>query len=259
MTAAYTSSTVTCMASGNAGPIAAAKPTGVGSADNGLLIAICESNTTSTTFTVPGTYVNGPFGTPSTGQQVYWRFTANGESGTENFSRSNTTGNGGVTLVYLAPGTFDQSNPLAAVVSVASAANTTAVIPSATATQADTLALQVDVSTSISGQTWTPPATITGPNAGAALTGTASGTACPYGIGTEVVGAGATGTRTWTHTGSIAQRAAMILINPAPAGGGSTTPEADVGGTLTSGTLKANVAGVLTTGTPKVDVAGVLT
>lgn len=61
-------------------------------------------------------------------------------------------------------------------------------------------------------------------------------------------------------SGSVATVIGTVIYNVdgfSPPSG--TTPEANIAGVLTAGTLKANVAGVLTAGTPKVNVAGVLT
>lgn len=207
-TPAWSSLSAQAIASGSTS-IVVTKPTGV--VTSGLYIAVCHSNAAPTTFTVPaGEGWQGPVGTGSTSVEVYWRLTTGSEAATYTFARSNTTGNGGVIIAYFTPGTFDVTTPIAACTTQSSAAVTTIVLPTLTATTNGSLLAQFVSSTALTTATpWTAPGTAT-----SRQNGNASGTAIPYIYGDETVNSGATGTRTWTHANSAAMRGAMLALNP---------------------------------------------
>ena len=231
--------------------MAVSKPTGV--ATGGLYVAFCWSNLSTSAYTAPsGEGWLGPLSTASTGCAVYYRQTTGSEPSTETFVRNNSTGNGGVILSYFTAGTFDTTTPIASCATSTSAATTSIVLTQVTPTTNSSLLYEVVSSTALTAVTWTPPGTTT-----SLAASTSSGTAIPYALGDEVVNSGATGTRTWNHTVTVACRGAMMAINPAGGVPAGTTRNIRVSGSATTPTTQVRSSGSAVTVTRKIRSGGV--
>lgn len=203
-------------------------------ADQGLLVAHCQSAATAAnTWTPPAGegWVLAVENTASgVSSAVFYRLATASEAASYTFTRSNSTNNAGVTVVYLEPGTFDPAAPVAAASVVGDLGNSTSlVLAGVTAAEDDTLLLQLGSTISLGTYTWTPPGAQTVLSVGNMI-----GRAVGYFIATEQVNAGATGTRSWAHESVIA-RGAMVAINPVPSPSVVTPPDVVVGGVKKTG------------------------
>lgn len=198
MTASYGSASAAGVAS-TVADVAVAKPTGV-VADQ-LLLAICWAANTTATWSAPAGWTLVAQDT-ATARAVFARTTDGTEGASFTFTRSVTTGAAGVVMVRVVNAGTVQAVSL----------NTNTVVTLSTVTAAaNNLLLQVVNSAVASANSWTPPASAT-----QRVSGTATGFAFPFTVGDEVVGAGNTGTRTWTQSVGGSSRGAMLAINPRP-------------------------------------------
>jgi len=183
-----------------------AKPTGTTTGD--LLLACCWSDNQTSTWTSPGFTAEA---NPGAGTGVLWRIADGSEGSTFTFTRAvNTINAACVVVIRIDAGTFDPADPIDTVGLFSTGSAASFVIPSQSPTGTDNLFVQVLGRGFVAADSWTPPGGTTERDDAAA-----AGTGIRYAVGDEVVGAGATGTRTWTHTASSG-RGFGLTVNPVP-------------------------------------------
>lgn len=134
--------------------------------------------------------------------------TVDGSEGADfTFTRTGTSGTAGVIIARI---TVDDAGTVQEAAFSNVVASNNLVLTGVTAA-ADNLLAQFATTLNGTADSWTEPGT-----AVERIDTTASGTAVRYAVGDEVVGAGATGTRTWVHTSGQSARGAVVAINPAP-------------------------------------------
>jgi hypothetical protein len=198
-------SSVAAGAASAVGTVSANEPGGGGAAAGDLLVGFDWANSTTSGWTPPGGWSNGDQDTTaSTG--VFFKTAADAGGTSQTFTRSVSTAAAGLVIVRITGWlSFDASD------TVNGGASSNLVLPSITALAAGTLLLHIVGKGTTTAGTWTAPAGVTN---FVPLNSTTSSTALPYCIGYEIVGAGATGTRTWTNTNSQQCRGAIIAISP---------------------------------------------
>lgn len=200
---AYVSSAAGGIGSGTGGVVCAVPAGNVGD----KLIALCSRNNTGASWTGHADWGSPTFAGSGTSSAVFERWATGGEAASYTFTSSVTTNVGDVVIVRLSGVSSLQEASFKAAASV----NTIA-LDQVTAVNANTYLLQVVMKVGTGATTYTPPGTAT--ERADATAGT--GSAITYAVGDELVGIGATGTRTWTQsvsTGTL--RGFMVAVNPA--------------------------------------------
>lgn len=199
---AYVSSNAAGVATGIA-PITVSTPAG---SPGDRLIAFLGANNAASTWTETTTTDFSSTGTPANGMAAFTRLTTGSEAATYTFTRAtNTTAAAFVVMVRLSNAGTVQATAFT------TTTGTSIALAQVTAAASNFL-LQIVAKPATGASTFTAPGTATRRTTAGA---TASGTALPYAAGDEFVGAGATGTRTWTQSAaSSALRGVMIAINP---------------------------------------------
>lgn len=215
--------------------VAVAQPAGLAVGD--LVALFCWSASTTTTWSATG--FTSRAATANTGSAILTRVI----DGTESWPITATRATSTVGLAGVVAVRVTNAGGVADAVTSASA-----VITSITASGLGAYLLQFETHSATGADVWTPPASAT-----QRYTSTATGTATVCSGGDEMVGAGATGTRTWTHTAGGGVRSAMIAISPIV---GPTVRKVRVAGVARTVTRKVRVGGVATTATRKVRVVG---
>lgn len=206
----YVDATFVTVTSGTTN-VSAVVPTGAGK-----LYALCEANAATVTWACSHTGVitptvvdgNSPIDDTVRGMRIF-EHPGDGTEGspgsTITFTRSvTTTGIAGVFLIRIANGGSLQS------VRMSSQNSTHINLVARDAVEADTLVLQAPAMTAVTGTTWGEPGGTT-EHFDAASAGGVHGA-----VGSDVVGAGASGDRDWTRSsGTGTNRGFMLLINPA--------------------------------------------
>jgi hypothetical protein len=191
--------TLTAVATG-VSPINATVPTGVG----GVLIAFGWSNNTSADDSATG-FTSVVLDT-SIGTEILAKDDA-GESGTIAFTRSVTTSAGGVILIRDTSHTFAniENGSLGS-----GSASVSCVIAQLTSAGAGRTLFEFCSKGTTGSVTFTPPG-----GAAELFDQDATGNAVSGSVATETVGAGPTGTRTFTMSGSGPSRGGMVALAPA--------------------------------------------
>lgn len=242
MTAAYASSAAQAVANLTAN-VTVTKPSGVAAGD--LLVAFAWANNGTAAWTPPVTPAwTTVLADTATGIALFSRMADGTEGADFLFVRSNVSGAAGVIMVRLTGAHSVQAGSRKS-----QAASSTIDLTALTAA-ADNLLLQIVTSLNTTADSWSGPG-----SASLRFEGNANGTAIRCAIGDEVVGAGSTGVRTWTHTNGQGSRGAMFAINPAPTIAPSgIAPTAAVGSaTVAPGAVDVTPGGIAPTvaaGTP---------
>lgn len=191
----------------------------LGTITNGdLLLAFCCANNTTPTWSSSG-WTNFAQDT-SVASAFLYRIADGTEGSTITFTRSNATGASEVTVVRIS--NPNGTTPLDVAGFVGGSGSV--ILPSITVTQSDALLFQfASRLVSLSGQSWTPPGTATERFDQDAPTNTLR-----VAGGDESVQSGATGTRTWTQSGTGAVRGGIIAIT-APTTGPTLKSASDSG------------------------------
>lgn len=200
--AAYGSSTATAVGT-TVTTVVAPHPSGLAAGE--LMVACAWNNNGTGTHSATGwTVHNNATGTSAMSKVAD---AADVSAGSTTFNRlTNQTNGGGVVLVRI---TGAGTIAAATVGANTSAIGTTIVLPTVTATDGDTLLVQLVSKGAAGAGGWTPPGTAT-ERFDIAATGGASQQAAG---GDEVVAAGATGTRTWSSVAGTS-RGAIFAISP---------------------------------------------
>jgi hypothetical protein len=187
------------------------KPTGVSAGD--LLVALTYANTAAALWAGPAGWSKIAENTTQCSTAVFTRVADGSEGANFTFTRSGTSLNTAGAVVVRITG----ASGVTPAAGIGFDTDTTLDLPSITPTVADTLLLQL-VGRVSGGSSWTPPGTAT-----ERFDIDSSGTALDVAGGDEVVGAGATGTRTWTMAASANSRGAIIAVNPVATASGTFT------------------------------------
>jgi hypothetical protein len=199
------------------------KPTGT--VDGDLLIAIGILSGAGT-ITKPDASWNTHANSQGAGAPLFWKI-ASGEPANYTFAVSSTFTS---QILIVRVSGADLTTPIDVASGLVVASGTAAiVIPSVTPSGANNLLLQLCVK--LQNTTYTPPGT-----AAERFDATSATQSAVSAGGDEIVGAGATGTRTWTAaaTGGFSV-GYMLAINPAPPGSGSFTGTYDFSGSAFTG------------------------
>jgi hypothetical protein len=211
VTAAYASSAAAGVATTVAN-VVVNKPTGVASGD--LLVALAWANNVTATWAAPAGWTKIAEDLTNASMALFTRVADGSEGSTFTFTRAVNTVNGaGVTVARITgAGTVAASG-------LGFSATNTIVLPSVNAAGANTLLFQM-VSRVAGASSWTAPGGTT-----ERYDFDSSGTANTTAGGDQIVGAGATGTRTWTMAATANSRGAILAIND------GATPSGAVSGT----------------------------
>lgn len=200
MAVAYASHTGASLATLGSTDMVIPKPTGTVEGDLLTTFIILTANATVTPPAGWTTVVN------AAGVKAYWKIAGPSEPASYTFTRGLTTNNAVGQMARLTGA--DTTNPVDTLGAVPSGSSSTAVLPSINVTDGFFLWQQVAV---IANATWTPPGTATEdydyqppPQA--------------FGVaaGHETVGAGSTGTRTWTASASSTRSGVVWALRAAP-------------------------------------------
>lgn len=172
------------------------------------LVAFCWANNTSATWTPPAAESGGTWlALPSNsgmGCAAFELSTNGNEPSSFVFSRSNSTSAAGV-IIWRTTG-YDTVPS----VSFSNDTGTSVVVPEVTATDNNSLLVSIATRAVTGSDAWTAPS---------GMTERVDSFAPPQNIyfagAEQVVNSGATGSKTWTHTGTGSNRAIMFVISPA--------------------------------------------
>lgn len=240
-------------------PVPCPKPTGLAVGD--VMIAFCWANNSTATWS----YTSGGGGgwtaignNAGTGGSAFFRKIADAAdvaAATFTFTRATNSVNGAGVIIarYTNP---DPTNPVDTFSFGTTGAGTSVGIGTQTPAGAGNVLVEFASKTGIAADSFTPPGTAT-----ERVDTTAGGLAVEYTVADEVVGAGATGTRTFTYGSSGAARGGMVTLNPGP----QTISPSGIASTAAVGTpsitshafiIPGGVASTTALGTPT--VAGTL-
>lgn len=214
-------------------------------ANGDALYAVCMANNTSASWTAPAAFGTAQLAKTSVGSAIFRHDCDGTEGGTSyTFTRSNTTAAADVILIRVSnPGTTAALDVLAG----AGGASSTIALSDLGTVPSNCLLLQAPSRSTTGAATWSPPGTAT-----ERTDADTSGTALRYAVGDEIV-SGATGTRTWTQTGTGATRGAIIAINPLNHNADTTVSAT---GSLTSAAVRGAIAAVTAAATAAVALTG---
>lgn len=202
MAVAYVGNAAAAVGSGSA----SVAPTIPAGSAGQMLLAFCWANNSASTWSATGW--TSVLANAGIGCAILQRFADGTEGATMTFTRTTTTAASGVVVTRISGANVVANASLTAGTTVATIA-----LAQVAAAAANTLLLQAVSMLTTTAATWTAPGTATQRTASNAA---ATGSAVNYGVGDELVGVGATGTRTWTHSGTQASKGALIAVTPAP-------------------------------------------